>query len=61
MDLAAVGLWPDETPSLQPFREKPEPVLSSPEHLYEMSAAPAEDEDVAAQRILLKRRVDLGS
>jgi hypothetical protein len=59
MDLAAIGLWPDETPSLQPSREKPESVLSSPKHLREIAAASAEDEDVTVQWILIERCLHL--
>lgn len=54
MDLSAIGLGPDKTASLQSFCEQPESVISRPKQLHEIAATPAEDEQVAAQRILFE-------
>jgi hypothetical protein len=59
MDLATVGLRPDETTAFEPPSEQPESVLCCPKNLYQVAAAPSENKNVAAQRVLLKRRLHL--
>jgi len=59
MDFATVGLRPDETITFEPPGEQPKSVLGCPKNLYQVAAATSENRNVAAQRVLLKRRVHL--
>src|ERR1700679_4053332 len=59
MDLAAISLWPDKTPSFKPLRKEPESVLRGPQNFYQVTAPPPENEDVAIHGILLKRDLHL--
>jgi hypothetical protein len=59
MDLAAVSLRPDKMPSLKPLCQEPKAVLSGPQNLYQVTAPPAKNEDVATQWILRERGLHL--
>jgi len=59
MHFATVGLRPDETAAFEPPGEQPEPVLGCPKDLHQVAAATSENKNVAAQRVLLKRRLHL--
>src|SRR5215472_16168836 len=47
-------LWPDESSTLQPFREQAKSVAVPPKQFDQVAPASAEDEDVARIRILLQ-------
>ncbi len=54
-------LRPHEAPSLKPLRQQAKPVTIEPEHLHDVASAPAKDEDVTGQWLLLEHRLHLGT
>jgi hypothetical protein len=53
------SLRPDESSSLQPLGKQAQAVSVEPEKLDHVASAPAKDEHVAGERLLLKHRLHL--
>ena len=61
MDTAGSGLRPDETAAFQALAEQAQAMAIPPQNLDQITALAAKDEDMAAERIDVERRLHDGS
>jgi hypothetical protein len=59
MNFAAVGLWPDEAPTLKTLREQTQSIVRGPENFDDVSAFAAKDEDMTREWIFIQCRLRL--
>ncbi len=60
MDLATLGLRPDEAASFEPFGQQAQAIAGGPQHFERIAPSASEHKHVSAERVVFQHRLDFG-